>query len=377
MDFELSAEQVLIRDMIRCFVRKELEPIVDRYEKEASFPVYLLPALGELGLLGLGFPEECGGTGGHVEVALLTEELARVAGGFCSGVMTHCIGAKIIARFGNADQCRRFLVPALSGRDVCAIAITEPDHGSDVAGLRTMAVRDGNTWRIRGNKMFITNASHADVFMVMCRTGPDRGKNGISMLLVEKGTPGLTVDRPLHKLGWHTSDTCPVHFEDCVVPAESLLGVEGRGFQQLMEGFVFERVIMAAMGVGAAQCAVDDALTYSQERTQFGQPISRFQAIRHRLADMATEVEAARQMTYWAAWQADRDPRKSGPAAMAKLFATEVATRVAGQAVQIYGGMGFMEETRVARVYRDVKILTIGGGTSEVMRSIIAKDLGI
>jgi len=337
VDFTLSPEQQALQENIRVFLRRELEPLVAEYEGREAFPIHLLPALGDVGLLSLSFPPEYGGSGGHLEVVLLTEEMARVAGGVCSGVLTHCIGAKVISRFGTLEQIERILLPALRGRKVCAIAITEPDHGSDVAGLETEAIRDGDYWRLRGHKMFITNSTYADVFMVMCRTRPERGKDGISMILVEKGSPGLVVDPPLRKLGWHSSDTTPVHFDDCLVPAENLLGVEGRGFYQLMEGFVFERVIMAAMGVGAAQCALEGALAQARQRRS-SLPRTRRHTIRHRLADMAIEVEMARLLTYWAAWQADQGPRASSEAATAKLFSSEVAQRVAAQAVGILAG---------------------------------------
>jgi acyl-CoA dehydrogenase/citronellyl-CoA dehydrogenase len=329
--------------------------------------------LGKLGYLGLSFPADFGGAGGNLEVAILTKELARVAGGLCSGVLTHCIGAKLIAQYGTKDQMDRFLRPALAGQAICAIAITEPDHGSDVAGIETQAVRSGEEWRIRGQKMFITNASHADVFVAVCRAGQGSGKDGLSLFLVERGAEGLVVDPPLRKLGWHTSDTAPVHFDDCPVPAENLLGEEGHGFSQLMEGFVFERVIMAAMGLGAAEGALDAAVRYARERAQFGRPISAFQAIRHRLADMMTDVEAIRHMTYWSAWSADRGPGAARQAAMAKLFSSETAPRVVSQAVQIFGGAGYMEDSLVARLYRDSRVLSIGGGTSDIMRSVVAR----
>jgi alkylation response protein AidB-like acyl-CoA dehydrogenase len=375
IDFQLTEEQELLRATIRSFLNRELAPVVDDYEQRERYPIELLPKLGELGVLGLGLSEELGGAGGHVEVAILTEELAAVAGGFCSGTMTHSIGAKVIAEFGSPTQIERYIPSALAGELMTAIAITEPAHGSDVAGLETTARHSDSGWVLRGQKMFITNASHAGVFMVMATTDRSQGRDGISMFLVDRDAPGLEVGPPLSKLGWHTSDTCPVHFDDCEIPADALLGVQGEGFTQLMQGFVFERVIMAAMGVGAARAALEDAVQYAREREQFGRPIAEFQAIRHQLAQMATELEAARLLTYKAAWDADRDPTASASAAMAKLFATETASRIAERAVQVFGGAGFMNEVRVSRIYRDVKVLTIGGGTSEIMRSIIAKSL--
>ena len=375
MDFQLDDEQVMLRDTIRSFLDKELTPRIDELEERKQYPIELLPKLGELGVLGLGFPEELGGFGGHLEVALLTEELAAVAGGYCSGTMTHCIGAKVIAEYGSPEQIERYVGPALAGELMTAIAISEPAHGSDVASIETTARRSNGGWVLNGQKMFITNATHADVFMVMATTDRAEGRNAISMFLVDRDTPGLEVGRPLSKLGWHTSDACPVHLDDCEIPEGAVLGVLGEGFRQLMQGFVFERVIMAAMGVGAGRAALEDALQYARERIQFGRPIAEFQAVRHQLAQMATELEAARMLTYKAAWDADRDPNASGSAAMAKLYATEVACRIAERAVQIFGGAGFMNEVRVSRIYRDVKVLTIGGGTSEIMRSIIARSL--
>ncbi len=376
MDFALSPEQKRLRDTIRDILQRELRPLVKECESREEFPAHLFPTLGAAGLLSLSFPPQYGGRGGHLEVALLTEEMARLAGGVCSGVLTHCIGASTISRFGTPQQVERFLLPALQGRKVCAIAITEPDHGSDVAGLETEAVRDGDWWRLRGHKMFITNATHADIFMVMCRTGQP-GKHGISMVLVEKGSPGLVVDAPLKKLGWHSSDTTPVHFDDCLVPAENLLGLEGRGFYQLMEGFIFERVIMAAMGVGASQCALDSALSCARTRGRAGQNQPRSSTLRPRLADMAMQIEMARLLTYWAARRADQDSGATREAAAAKLFASEVALRVAAQAVGVLGETGLLTVTDVAQVWSDVNVLTIGGGTSEVMRNIIARALGL
>jgi alkylation response protein AidB-like acyl-CoA dehydrogenase len=376
-EISLTDEQLMLQDTIRTVLAKELAPIVDEYETKAKFPSQILPTLGALGLLGLGFPAEVGGAGGYVEVAVLAEELAAVAGGVCSGVMTHCIGSKIIASFGSVEQRARYLQTALVGQLVTAIAITEPDHGSDVGGLETTATRTENGWRLRGQKMFITNASHADVFMVMATTDRGKGKAGITMFLVERDTPRVNVGEPLKKLGWHSSDTCPVYLDDCEVPADALLGTPGRGFEQLTEGFVFERVIMAAMGVGAGRAALDDAITYAKERRQFGRRIADFQVIKHQLADLAVQLVAARLLTHHAAMAADVNPRNEVPAAMAKLFATEVASRIAERAVQIHGGMGFMDEVRVSRIYRDVKVLTIGGGTSEIMRSIVSRSLGL
>lgn len=376
MEFALSPDQKRLQNTIRRVLQRELRPLVREYESREAFPVHLLPTLGEAGLLSLSFPPQYGGRGGHLEVALLTEEIARLAGGVCSGVLTHCIGARIIFRFGTPQQIERFLMPALQGSKVCAIAITEPDHGSDVAGLETEAVREGDSWRLRGHKMFITGATHADIFIVMCRTGQP-GKHGISMVLVEKDSPGLIVDAPLKKLGWHSSDTTPVHFDDCLVPAENLLGLEGRGFYQQMEGFIFERVIMAAMGVGASQCALDGALSCTRVRGPADQNQPRSSTIGQRLADMATQVEIARLLTYWAARRADQDSGATREAAAAKLFASEVALRVAAQSVGVLGGAGLLTVTDVARVWSDVNILTIGGGTSEIMRNIIARTLGL
>jgi len=377
MDYSLTQEQQALKETIRGVISRELEPIVDEYEAREAFPVQILPILGKLGLLGLGFPEVHGGGGGHLEVAMLTEELSAVAGGACSGIMTHCIGAKMISNFGTPAQIERYLAPAIEGRLVMAIAITEPDHGSDVAGLETLAERDGDGWRVSGRKMFITNASHADAFVVLATTDRSRRKDGISMFIVDRDSPGLDVGSPLKKLGWHTSDTAPVYFDECVIPANAVLGVEGQGFQQLTQSFIYERIIMAAMGVGASRAAFDASLAYARERTQFGRPIAEFQVIKHQFADMALSLEAGRAITHWAAWAADMEPTNESAAAMAKLFTSEMAVRMADRAVQIFGGAGFMEGVIVSRIYRDAKILTIGGGTSEMMRSIIAHSLGL
>jgi len=377
IDFELTSEQILLQQTIRAFLAAELAPFVDEFEEREEFPVDILPKLGELGALSLGFPQAIGGEGGHVEVAILTEEIAALAGGACSSIMTHMIGAKIISEFGSDVQKEKYLPRALAGELMTAIAITEPDHGSDVAGIQTTARKENAGYTLRGQKMFITNATHAGVFMVMATTDPGSRKDGISMFLVDGGAAGLEVGPKLRKLGWHTSDTAPIHLDDVAVPLDNLLGRPGGGFEQLSQGFVFERVIMAAMAVGAARAALGDALLYARERQQFGRAIKDFQVIRHALADLATQVEAARWLTYRAAWAADRNPKDPAPAAMAKLFTSETAVHVADRAVQIFGGAGFMNEVRVSRIYRDVKVLTIGGGTSEIMRSIVAKSLDL
>lgn len=377
MSFTLTAEQRELATSIRALLAHELRPIVDGCERQEEFPVGILSKLGAFDMLGLSFLPPLGTGGGHVEVVVLAEELAAIAGGVCSGVMTHCIGAKLIDNFGSESQRERYLPRALQGQLVCAIAISEPDHGSDVASIETRATHSDGGWLLNGHKMYITNGSHADVFMVMCRTNPAAGKSGLSMLLVDGSTDGVQVGRPLKKLGWHSSDTTPVHFDDCFVPQGNVLGEEGHGFAQLMQGFVFERVVMAAMAVGTARCALEDALEFAKERRQFDRRIAEFQAVRHKLANMACDVQAARQLTYWAASEIDERPGDGGPAAMAKLFSSEVASRVASDAVQIFGGMGFMAETRVSRVYRDAKVLTIGGGTSEILRGVVARSIGL
>jgi acyl-CoA dehydrogenase len=377
----LTDEHELLRRTVRAFVQKEVAPQVDAWEAAGRIPREFWRRLGELGLLGLEFPTEYGGAGGDfLSSVVLGEEMARCrSGGVAFSVLVHTdMSSPWLTRYGTDAQKRRYLPRIVSGETVCALGITEPGTGSDMAGIATRAVRDGDTYRLTGSKIFITNGVYGDLYFVAARTGPgaaDRRHAGISMFLVERGTPGFTVSRKLDKMGMRASDTAELALEDCPVPAENLLGEEGRGFHQLAAGLQRERIMAAVLALSGAAQALEDTLAYVRERHAFGEPLAARQALRHRLADMATEIEAARHLVYHAAtlYTAGRDCVTE--VSMAMLFATEVANRVAYQAVQLHGGYGYMSEFPVERFFRDVRLWTIASGTSEIMREIVAKRL--
>ena len=379
--FELDDDHRELSEVCRNFVEREVMPLVAAAERDGTFPAELWPKLAGAGLLGLGHPEEHGGSGGGVlALAILSEALAHASGGVAiTPLVSAYMAAPHLARFGTPEQRRDFLEPVLRGEAVAAIAVTEPGAGSDVAGIRTRARADGDGWLLSGSKMFITNAGLADVIIVAARTEEGESRHqGITTFIVEGGAAGLSLGAPLEKMGWHASDTREILLEDVRVADTGVLGAPGRGFQQIMECFEAERVSLAGMGVGLAQAALDDAVRYARERSAFGSPISRRQAISHRLGEMATDVAAARLLTYPAAERCDRGHADAGTTvAMAKLLAARVANTVVDGAVQIFGGYGFMEETRVAMHYRDARILRIGGGTDEVQLEILAKRMGL
>ena len=374
-------EHAMLRKAIRAFVEREIAPHVAAWEEAGQIPRTLWRRLGELGFLGLEFPTEYGGGGADfLASVVLGEEMARCrSGGVAFSVLVHTdMSSPWLTRFGTDAQKAKYLPGIVRGERVCALGITEPGTGSDMAAIETRAVRDGHVYRITGNKIFITNGVYGDLYFVAARTGSAtaaRRHEGISMFLVERGLPGFTVSRKLDKMGMRASDTAALTFEDCPVPAENLLGVAGRGFQQLAMGLQRERIMAAVLALSGAQQALEDTASYLHQRTAFGEPLAARQVLRHRVADMATEIEAARQLVYHAAALYADGEECVKEVSMAKLFATEVANRVAYQAVQLHGGYGYMREFPVEGFFRDVRLWTIASGTSEVMREIIAKRL--
>ncbi len=374
-------EHEMLRKSIRAFVEKEITPHVAAWEDAGQIPRPIWRRLGELGFLGLEFPTEYGGGGADfLASVVLGEEMARCrSGGVAFSVLVHTdMSSPWLTRFGTDAQKAKYLPAIVRGETVCALGITEPGTGSDMAALATRAVRDGDVYRITGSKIFITNGVYGDLYFVAARTGSGtaaRRHDGISMFLVERGRPGFTVSRKLDKMGMRASDTAELSFQDCAVPAENLLGMEGRGFHQLAMGLQRERIMAGVLALSGAQHALEDTVSYLHQRSAFGEPLAARQVLRHRVADMATEIEAARQLLYHAAamYTAGDDCVKE--VSMAKLFATEVANRVAYQAVQLHGGYGYMREFPVEGFFRDVRLWTIASGTSEVMREIIARRL--
>ena len=374
-------EHEMLRRTVRAFVEKEVAPQVDAWEEAGRIPREFWRRLGELGLLGLEFPPEYGGGGGDfLSSVVLGEEMARCrSGGVAFSVLVHTdMSSPWLTRYGTPAQKQAYLPAIVRGETVCALGITEPGTGSDMAGITTRAVRDGDRYLLTGSKMFITNGVHGDLYFVAARTGPgtpDRRHAGISMLLVERGTPGFTVSRRLDKMGMRASDTAELSFQECPVPAVNLLGEEGRGFHQLAAGLQRERIMAAVLALSGAAQALDDTTAYLRERQAFDGPLAGKPVLRHRIADMATEIEAARHLVYHAAALYTAGQECVTEVSMAKLFATEVANRVAYQAVQLHGGYGYMREFPVERFFRDARLWPIASGTSEIMREIIAKRL--
>ncbi len=376
--FELDGEHAEFRHVCRRFVSERVLPLVAAAEEAGSFPAELWGDLGRNGLLGIGYPDRLGGSGGDtLALAVFSEELARASGGIAvTPLVSSYMAAPHLLHFGSPEQQERYLRPVLAGDMVAAIAVTEPGAGSDVAGITTTARPADGGYRIRGTKMFITNGGLADLVIVAARTG-DGGARGITLLIVEPADAGFSAGRPLQKMGWHSSDTRELVFEDCWVAADRVVGEVGGGFQQIMSGFQTERLTLAGMGVGLAQACLEDATIHARERHAFGRPIGSYQAIRHALAEMKTEIQAARLLTYRAAAQIDAGSDCADAVAMAKLFSGRAACSVADRAVQIFGGYGFLDETRVAMHYRDARVLRIGGGTDEVQMEILARRMGL
>jgi acyl-CoA dehydrogenase len=375
-------EHLDFRETVRRFVSREITPHVQAWDEAESFPRELYRRAADVGLLGLGFPEEYGGIGGtdmfHRLIASV--ELAQCgSGGLVASLMSHTIGAPLVALLGSADLKARVLPPVLAGERIAALAITEPSGGSDVAALRTIAVRDGDHYVVSGEKTFITSGMRANDFTVAVRTGA-AGAHGISLLLVDGDVPGLTRS-PLKKMGWWASDTAHLHFDGCRVPAGNLLGPEGAGFRAIMQNFNGERFSLAASSLGFAWVCYQEALAWARERKTFGQRLVDHQVVRHRLVDMLARIEAARAMLEETAWRMDHspagDPQVVASVCMLKNVATRTTQFCADAAVQTLGGMGFMRGTHSERIYREVKVNMIGGGTEEIMKELAARQLGL
>ncbi|GIH46834.1 Acyl-CoA dehydrogenase [Microbispora rosea] len=377
MDFELNEEQRLFRRTLREFVDKEIVPVASEWERAGRYPEEIVRRFAQLGLFGITVPEEYGGLDlDRVSFALVFEEIARGWMGVAGILGSHSLSTWMIARYGTDEQRRHYLPDLATGARRTGIALTEPGAGTDLQGIATRAVRDGDHYVVTGTKTWITNARHADPLPVLVKTSIETpAHRGMSVLLVDAGSEGLTVSRDLPKLGYKGTETCEVVLDGVRVPASRLLGgTEGRGMQQVLSALELGRLNIAARAVGVAQCAYDAALGYARERHAFGQPIADFQAIQLKLADMATEIQAARLMTYWAAVRSEAGPVRS-EAAMAKYFASEVALRTTMEAMRVHGGYGYSQEFVVERLYRDAPLMAIGEGTNDVQRLIIARAL--
>ncbi len=377
MDFELNEDQKQVKMSVREFAEAEIAPHAREWDETQHFPAELIPKLAELGLMGIIFPEEYGGAGmGYVEYAIIIEELGRVDGAIGLSVAAHnSLSSNHIYMFGTEQQRRKYLVPLARGEHLGAWGLTEPSAGSDASGTRTTAVRRDGGWIVNGSKNFITHAIHADTCVAVASTDRAKGSKGITAFIFEKGMPGFSPAKKENKLGMRASETASVVFEDCFVPDENRLGEEGMGFINAMQVLDGGRISIAALAVGIAQGAYEAAIKYAKERVQFGKPIAEFQAIQFKLADMATSIEAARLLTLRAARMKDLGRPVTKYASMAKLFASEMCVRVCEEAIQIHGGYGYTKDYLPEKCWRDAKLLTIGEGTSEIQRIIIARQL--
>jgi alkylation response protein AidB-like acyl-CoA dehydrogenase len=378
VNFDLTQEQAMIRGLAREFAEEVVAPGASQRDKTGEFPLDLVRQMGHLGLFGIPFSEAVGGMGGDtVSYALAVEEISRADASLGITLAAHCsIGMGPVYYFGTEEQKQRWLPGAAKGEYLASFGLTEAGAGSDSAGTKTTAVPDGDQWVLNGSKSYITNANYCGYIVCTAVTDPDQGHKGIGAFIVPQGTPGFTVGPAYEKMGLHSSDTRPLYFDDVRIPAENLLGSRGDGFKQFMITLDGGRISIGAMAVGIAQASLDAALKYAKERVQFGQSIAKFQAIQFKLADMAMEVELARNLVLKAAWLKDQGRPFTRESAMAKLFASEAAARAANQAIQIHGGAGYMEDFPVSRFWRDAKLTEIGEGTSEIQRIVIAKQLG-
>jgi acyl-CoA dehydrogenase len=369
----------MARATTRRFVEQAIKPHIAQWEEDGSFPRALYQQAGALGILGIGHPQALGGSGEDdvfLKLAVSEELMRSTSGGLVASLGSLDIGLPPVWRGGSAELQQRIVPPVLAGEKIMALAITEPGGGSDVANLRTRAVRDGDHYVVNGAKTFITSGVRADHYTVAVRTGGE-GYGGVSLLLIDKGTPGFTVGQPLKKMGWWASDTAELFFEDCRVPVGHLIGPENAGFMLIMANFQAERLALAVMAYMTAQMALEACMGYVKERVTFGKPLAKHQVIRHKLAEMATRVDVAREYAYRVAARMQAGKTAIQEVSMAKNFATDVADYVTTEAVQIFGGMGYMRESVVERLYRDNRILSIGGGTHEIMNEIIAKQMGL
>ncbi len=376
MDFELTDEQHLIRDAVREFAQSEVAPIAAEVDRDHRFPYELVPRMAELNIMGMPYPEKFGGAGAdNVSYMLAAEELARACATSSVILLAHAsLATYPVYKFGTGAQQERYLHDMASGRRLGAFALTEPGAGTDAGAGTTTATLKGDEYVLNGSKIFITNAPFAEIYIVFAKTDPAQGTRGMSAFIVEKDTPGFSVGEAEHKLGIRGSSTPPLYFADCHIPRDALLGGEGDGFKIAMQTLDGGRIGIAAQAVGIAQAALDASVAYAKERVQFGKPIATLQAIQWMIADMATQLDAARLLTYRAAWCEDKGLPYGTEGAMAKLFASETATRVCDRAIQIHGGYGFTESYPVERNYRDAKITELYEGTSEVQRMVIARS---
>jgi len=379
VDFELSEEQQVLRTTLRDFVERHIAPVAREWERSGRDPVEIVDEMRKMGLFGMLVPEGYGGIAvDGVSYAIVFEEISRGWMGIAGILGSHSLSTLLLARYGTEAQKRRWLPDLATGARRSGIALTEPGAGSDLQGIATVARGDGETYVVRGTKIWITNARHADPLAVLVKTDPaaQPRHRGMSVLMVEAGTPGYTVGRDMGKLGYKGTESCEVTFDDARVPAEHLLGgVEGSGLKQVLAALEFGRINIAARSVGLAQAALERSLAYAQQRHAFGQPIGGFQAVQLKLADMATEVQAARLLVHWAASRSDGGARADMETGMAKLFASEVALRCALAAMRIHGGYGYSTEFEIERLYRDAPLMAIGEGTNDILRTVIARGL--
>jgi alkylation response protein AidB-like acyl-CoA dehydrogenase len=375
--FSLTEEQLAVKRMVRNFAESEIAPHVMEWDESQSYPREVMARLGELGMMGVIFPEEYGGAGlSYIDYVNVIEELSRVDGSVGISIAAHnSLCTNHIFLFGSEDLRRRWVVPLAEGKLIGAWGLTEAGAGSDAKGTRTTAIADGNSWVLSGSKNFITHGSVGDVAVILAVTDRTAGTHGISAFVVDLHQEGIRAGKKENKLGLRASDTATLVMEECRIPKENLIGRPGEGFVQAMKVLDGGRISIAALAIGMAQGALDASLTYAKQREQFGRPIAEFQSIQNHLADMATGIDAARLLTFRAAWLKDRGARTTKESAMAKLFAGEVAVSVANLAVQIHGGYGFTKDFPVEKFYRDVKLCTIGEGTSEIQRMVIAREL--